>query len=172
MTPCYTANFVAPEVLKRQGYDAACDIWSLGVILYVMLAGHCPFASGANDAPNIILARISSGRLDFENGILKTISKEACDLLASMLHVAPQKRPTAAQLIQHCWLVPGRHHRQPMMTATQSPHTHTTTNSGKLKDAVAATYKALAISPKTAHLGPVVMSELARRRFKDKAVHK
>ena len=39
MTPCYTANFVAPEVLKRQGYDAACDVWSLGILLFIMLAG-------------------------------------------------------------------------------------------------------------------------------------
>ena len=39
MTPCYTANFVAPEVLKKQGYDAAIDIWSLGILLYAMLAG-------------------------------------------------------------------------------------------------------------------------------------
>ena len=46
MTPCYTAQFVAPEVLRRQGYDAACDIWSLGVILFAMLSGcvHCFFA--------------------------------------------------------------------------------------------------------------------------------
>lgn len=40
MTPCYTANFVAPEVLKKQGYNQACDIWSMGVLLYTMLTGY------------------------------------------------------------------------------------------------------------------------------------
>ncbi|KAG8448390.1 hypothetical protein GDO86_015472 [Hymenochirus boettgeri] len=54
LTPCYTANFVAPEVLMRQGYDAACDIWSLGVLLYTMLAGYTPFANGPNDTPEEI----------------------------------------------------------------------------------------------------------------------
>lgn len=39
MTPCYTAHYAAPEVLKKQGYDAACDIWSLGVLLFIMLSG-------------------------------------------------------------------------------------------------------------------------------------
>lgn len=69
MTPCYTANFVAPEVLKRQGYDLACDIWSLGVLLYIMLEGKTPFASSPNDSPEMILARIGSGQIDLDTGV-------------------------------------------------------------------------------------------------------
>lgn len=69
MTPCYTANFVAPEVLKRQGYDLACDIWSLGVLLYIMIDGKTPFASTPNDSPEMILTRIGSGYIDFESGV-------------------------------------------------------------------------------------------------------
>lgn len=167
MTPCYTANFVAPEVLKRQGYDAACDIWSLGIILYAMLAGKCPFATCPTDSPNKILARISSNRLELDEGVWRQISLEAKELLRCMLHVAPGKRPTALQLLQHPWLSPGRH--QPPKTPQMN---NLTVSNRHLKETVAATYRALATSPQTAHLGPVAMSELARRRFKDKALAK
>lgn len=73
MTPCYTANFVAPEVLKRQGYDLACDIWSLGVLLYIMLDGKTPFASTPDDSPEMILSRIGSGYIDFSSGVCFTL---------------------------------------------------------------------------------------------------
>lgn len=74
MTPCYTANFVAPEVLKRQGYDLACDIWSLGVLLYIMLDGKTPFASTPDDSPEMILSRIGSGYIDLSSGVSFTSS--------------------------------------------------------------------------------------------------
>uniref|UniRef100_A0A673HVD5 Ribosomal protein S6 kinase n=1 Tax=Sinocyclocheilus rhinocerous TaxID=307959 RepID=A0A673HVD5_9TELE len=74
LTPCYTANFVAPEVLMRQGYDAACDIWSLGVLLYTMLAGYTPFANGPNDTPEEILLRIGSGKFSLSGGNWDSVS--------------------------------------------------------------------------------------------------
>uniref|UniRef100_A0A4W5NHE0 non-specific serine/threonine protein kinase n=1 Tax=Hucho hucho TaxID=62062 RepID=A0A4W5NHE0_9TELE len=105
MTPCYTANFVAPEVLKRQGYDEGCDVWSLGVLLYTMLAGFTPFANGPEDTPDEILSRIGSGHFALTGGNWDAVSDAAKDLVSKMLHVDPHQRLTAMQVLKHSWIV-------------------------------------------------------------------
>uniref|UniRef100_A0A803Y6W2 non-specific serine/threonine protein kinase n=1 Tax=Meleagris gallopavo TaxID=9103 RepID=A0A803Y6W2_MELGA len=122
MTPCYTANFVAPEVLKRQGYDAACDIWSLGVLLYTMLTGYTPFANGPDDTPEEILARIGSGKFSLSGGYWNTVSDTAKDLVSKMLHVDPHQRLTAAQVLSHPWIVHCDQLPQYQLNRQDAPH--------------------------------------------------
>ncbi|PAA82589.1 hypothetical protein BOX15_Mlig023234g1 [Macrostomum lignano] len=104
MTPCYTASFVAPEVLKLQGYSAACDVWSAGVLLYTMLAGQTPYAHGPADPAEEILNRIETGSVELEGGNWESVSPAAKDLVRRMLHVDPSQRITAAQVLQHTWV--------------------------------------------------------------------
>ena len=65
------------QVLKKQGYDAACDVWSLGVLLYTMLAGHTPFAHGPSDTENDILRRIGEGKFTTSGGNWDSVSNMA-----------------------------------------------------------------------------------------------
>ncbi|XP_059992762.1 ribosomal protein S6 kinase alpha-3 isoform X1 [Lagenorhynchus albirostris] len=122
MTPCYTANFVAPEVLKRQGYDAACDIWSLGVLLYTMLTGYTPFANGPDDTPEEILARIGSGKFSLSGGYWNSVSDTAKDLVSKMLHVDPHQRLTAALVLRHPWIVHWDQLPQYQLNRQDAPH--------------------------------------------------
>ncbi|XP_006038427.1 ribosomal protein S6 kinase alpha-3 isoform X4 [Alligator mississippiensis] len=155
MTPCYTANFVAPEVLKRQGYDAACDIWSLGVLLYTMLTGYTPFANGPDDTPEEILARIGSGKFSLSGGYWNSVSDTAKDLVSKMLHVDPHQRLTAAQVLRHPWIVHCDQLPQYQLNRQDAPHL--------VKGAMAATYSALNRNQSPV-LEPVGRSTLAQRR--------
>ena len=76
MTPCYTAHYAAPEILKKKGYDSACDIWSLGVSLYIMLSGRPPFKIQDSDTPEILLTRINEAKINLEEGNWRQISNE------------------------------------------------------------------------------------------------
>lgn len=176
MTPCYTANFVAPEVLKRQGYDLACDIWSLGVLLYITLSGRTPFASTPNDEPETILKRIGSGQIDLNSGRWSSITSEVKELISHMMHIVPSKRPTAAQILRHSWIVRQSHafdaSRNQGAASNLSQNAAVPKDIHDMKGAVNATFRAIS-SPQAmgAGVGPVIMSELARRRRRGAEKH-
>lgn len=155
MTPCYTANFVAPEVLKKKGYDEACDIWSLGVLLYTMLSGYTPFANGPDDTASDILKRIEAGKFSFSGGTWKAVSDTAKDLVRRMLHIDPNRRLSASQVLLHPFIA--RPDQLPEYQLNQARDVKS------VKGAMSAMFNA-ARSHKPLNLNPVGASFLAQRR--------
>jgi calcium-dependent protein kinase len=94
-----TAYYMAPEVLKKN-YDAKCDIWSCGVILYIMLCGKPPFA-GRNETE--IMKNVLKGKYTLEGDAWSVISEEAKDLVQKMLEYDPAKRLSALEAYEHVW---------------------------------------------------------------------
>ncbi|KAG2301231.1 hypothetical protein Bca52824_029882 [Brassica carinata] len=86
-------HYVAPEVLRRH-YGRECDVWSAGVILYILLCGFPPFD-----------AEILQGKLDFESNPWPSVSESGKDLVKKMLERDPKKRLTAHQVLCHPWIV-------------------------------------------------------------------
>lgn len=95
-----TAYYIAPEVL-RQKYDEKCDVWSIGVILYILLCGYPPFG-GSTDRE--ILHRVEKGKFYFNPADWKNISNAAKDLITKMLTLDPAKRISAEEALAHPWI--------------------------------------------------------------------
>ena len=163
MTPCYTANFVAPEVLKRQGYDQTCDLWSMGVLLYVMLCGHTPYTTSQNDTPNTILKRINESKLDLSGGNWANVSELGKSLTQKMLYTDPKKRYRAADVLKDDFI----EHRKFLPTVNLTA----TANKEPLnviKENMGRVFNAINVPNTIVQLDPVLKSELARRRAKNK----
>ena len=94
-----TAYYIAPEVLK-ESYDEKCDVWSVGVILYIMLCGYPPFNGATDDE---IFDKVKIGEFDYPKEEWDHISKEARDLVAHMLTVEPKNRYSAVECLAHPW---------------------------------------------------------------------
>ncbi|CAI5950342.1 unnamed protein product [Closterium sp. NIES-65] len=93
--------YMAPEVLSGE-YGHSADVWSLGVLLFTMLSGAVPFLGDDNsDSTEAVL----NGRLDFSSPEWATISVEAKGLIRCMLHRDPRRRPTAAKVLSHPWVL-------------------------------------------------------------------
>mmetsp|Transcript_15609 Transcript_15609/g.45047 ORF Transcript_15609/g.45047 Transcript_15609/m.45047 type:complete len:520 (+) Transcript_15609:49-1608(+) len=94
-----TSFYIAPQVLKQR-YSRECDLWSAGVLMFVVLAGSMPFA-GRTDAE--VRARVRRGHYDFKLPVWRSISKAAKDLIKNLLRLAPNARLTAEQALSHGW---------------------------------------------------------------------
>ncbi|KAK6589771.1 calmodulin-domain kinase 1 [Cryptosporidium xiaoi] len=95
-----TAYYIAPEVL-RGTYDEKCDIWSAGVILYILLSGTPPFY-GKNEYD--ILKRVETGKYAFDLPQWRSVSDDAKDLIRKMLTFHPSMRISATQCLEHPWI--------------------------------------------------------------------
>lgn len=107
-TTCGTPNYVAPEVLGKDGYDGKkADVWSVGVILYVLLAGYLPFDENTMAA---LFSKIKSADYEFP----EWFSAEARDLIATILVPDPHKRPRLSDIKHHPWMLKGDSGPTPM----------------------------------------------------------
>ncbi|CAF1220661.1 unnamed protein product [Adineta ricciae] len=103
-TPCYTPYYVAPEILSNDKYDKACDIWSMGVIMYILLCGYPPFFSihgGAISAG--MKTKIKAGEYQFPKAEWKNVSQEAKSIIQKMLTVDPAARVTIDWILRCSW---------------------------------------------------------------------
>ncbi|XP_055719653.1 ribosomal protein S6 kinase alpha-5 isoform X2 [Salvelinus fontinalis] len=107
-TPCFTLAYAAPEILKYDGYDESCDLWSLGVILYTMLSGQVPFQcqgkSLTHTSAEEIMKKIKQGDFSFEGEAWRSVSQQAKDLIQELLTVDPDKRIKMCGLRYNAWL--------------------------------------------------------------------
>lgn len=100
---CGTASYMAPEVIANKGnYSPLCDVWSIGVILYLLLSGSIPFRpKGPDDS---WLSAIKRTKLDFAAPIWGLVDKGVKALLQRLLHTDPAARMTAKELRDHPWV--------------------------------------------------------------------
>ncbi|XP_027344636.1 CBL-interacting serine/threonine-protein kinase 5-like [Abrus precatorius] len=97
VTPCGTPAYVAPEVLKKKGYDGSkADIWSCGVILYALLSGYLPF-----QGENVMRIYRKAFRAEYE--LPDWISPQAKNLISKLLVADPEKRYSIPDIMIDPW---------------------------------------------------------------------
>jgi calcium/calmodulin-dependent protein kinase I len=100
-TACGTPGYVAPEVLQAQGYGPEVDLWSIGVITYILLCGFPPFYH--EELPELF-EQIMSADFDFPEEYWDSVSGEAKDFIKKLLVVKPAERLSVDAALNHPWI--------------------------------------------------------------------
>ncbi|CAE8602729.1 unnamed protein product, partial [Polarella glacialis] len=95
-----TSHYVAPEVLEGQ-YTESCDLWSLGVSIYVLLCRSLPFAA---EGEAEVLRKVRAGSYSQDTAAWAAASGQAKSLVSSLLERDVALRPTADEVLLHPWL--------------------------------------------------------------------
>mmetsp|Transcript_169832 Transcript_169832/g.545079 ORF Transcript_169832/g.545079 Transcript_169832/m.545079 type:complete len:158 (+) Transcript_169832:174-647(+) len=96
---CGTAAYMAPEVLTGD-YDKKCDLWSTGVVVFILLMGYMPFASPENKQEE----KIKASKIDIKQAQWSQLSEDARDFVLNLLTVDPAKRLSAPEALEHRFL--------------------------------------------------------------------
>merc|ERR1719271_1011667 len=99
-TNACTPYYVAPEVLAGK-YNEKCDVWSIGVIIYILLCGAPPFF-GDSDAE--VLKKVKKGKFDFDMEAWRDVSDDAKDLIKQFLVLKAESRITVKAALEHPWV--------------------------------------------------------------------
>ena len=100
-TQCGTPGYVAPEILEGTPYDTQSDMWSLGVIVYILLGGYPPFIEKNQRE---LFRKIRKGQYTFHPEYWGQVSEDAKGLIRSLLVVNPGKRASAKQALSNKWI--------------------------------------------------------------------
>eukprot|EP01138_Halocafeteria_seosinensis_P014330 gb/GECG01014630.1/.p1 GENE.gb/GECG01014630.1/~~gb/GECG01014630.1/.p1 ORF type:complete len:348 (+),score=60.37 gb/GECG01014630.1/:1-1044(+) len=117
-TVCGTWAYSAPEVkIFRKTYSHMVDLWSLGILLYVMLAGYHPFDPEGNAAEEVLQQNIKQGKYDFDDPEWEHVSDSAKDLIGKLIQLQPENRLDTDGVLQHPWIL--KYHK-PLNVKTSS----------------------------------------------------
>ncbi|KAJ7815565.1 Pkinase-domain-containing protein [Mycena olivaceomarginata] len=105
---CGTPGYMAPEIFLKTGHSKPVDVWAMGVVTYFLLAGYTPFD---RDTPKLEMEAIIAGDYKFEpEEYWANVSDTARDFVRACLTIDPERRPTAAECLDHKWLASNTPH--------------------------------------------------------------
>ena len=100
-----TPYYVAPEVLTKEFYDSKCDVWSIGVVAYLILSRDLPFRGKTEQETVNLLMKADEHQPTYDSPRWRSLEPEAIDFCKSLLQTDPSKRPTAREAMSHPWIV-------------------------------------------------------------------